>query len=459
METEDTLKKIKVYCFEHQTTCEAKAKPQIVCTIEEHTLSNDFPYADFWEYCCDCQTFLPTKPDIVGKVSSSCPNCDRSAARRFVCGHCKIAAFDSDEPARGKTYNLSGTAGIKPNCPGCQTISQKDAAILHNCKHIKSEFFTSRPTCPFCLEDTILAVSEPEPTATKVVLGNAAQCPQCQAWNLPTSAFCGKCKHQLLSSVAVSNLGTDINKTQLLGSLCPNCSTPVPPDSDFCGECGQAVKKAIPPPPPPPPPKITGEPSIINLPDSSPTNSASNTAVRNVAIGVGGFFLFIIILAVVSNTSKSSSSSAYNSNTNSAIVVNNNSRMSNSRSVNTLSPTKTAVSSTPNKSNSDSRIGKTGTLNIDSNLRETAGKDSNWVGTHYRGARIKILDVEIVTNANGSTTDWFKIEVISYGNSMDPNKYGDSGKDAGSEDVGWVNSYPEVYEDSRKKRVILISLD
>lgn len=453
MQTDNSSEKIKVYCAEHQTICEVKAKSRLVCTVEEHTLSTDFPQAEFWEYCCDCQTFLPTKLGVGGAAIANCPNCDREAARRFVCRSCKTAAFESDEPARGKIYRLQTENGIEPSCPGCRTNSQNEAAVLHKCREIKSEFFTSRPICPFCLENTIV-VNAPVKAAPSA---NAMQiCPQCQAENIHTAIFCGKCKYQLQKGVAVANLGSDVNKTQLLGSLCPNCSTPIPPDSGFCGECGQAVKKAA-PPPPPPPPKFKAAVLSSDAQISPTTVSTSNNAVRNMFIGVGAFCLFIVVLAVVSNTSKSSSSS-YNSNTNSAVVVNSNTRMANGRSSNTTSNSQVTVSKTPNKSSSDSRIGKTGTLTRDANLRETANKDSYKLGTHYRGARIKILDVETVPNSLGGTTDWFKIEVTSYGESMDANNYGQS-KDPGSEDVGWINSYPEIYENYRKTRVAIVDFD
>jgi hypothetical protein len=56
-------------------------------------------------------------------------------------------------------------------------------------------------------------------------------------------------------------------------------------------------------------------------------------------------------------------------------------------------------------------------------------------------------------------TDWYKIEVTSYGNSMDPAKYGEYGKDPGSGDVGWINSYPEVFEGNRRVRRTSIDFD
>jgi hypothetical protein len=96
---------------------------------------------------------------------------------------------------------------------------------------------------------------------------------------------------------------------------------------------------------------------------------------------------------------------------------------------------------------------------MDANLRQSASKDSYLIGTHYRGAKVTILDVTTVPNSLGSTTDWYKIEVTAFGNSMDPSKYGEYGKDLGSGDTGWVNSYPEVYEGNRKVRRTLVDFD
>lgn len=98
-------------------------------------------------------------------------------------------------------------------------------------------------------------------------------------------------------------------------------------------------------------------------------------------------------------------------------------------------------------------------LFLETPIFESASKDSYLVGTHYRGAKVTILDVTTVPNSLGGTTDWYKIEVTSYGSSMAPDKYGENGKDPGSGDVGWVNSYPEVYENNRKVRRTLIDFD
>jgi hypothetical protein len=100
-------------------------------------------------------------------------------------------------------------------------------------------------------------------------------------------------------------------------------------------------------------------------------------------------------------------------------------------------------------SSSSSRSGRTGTLTIDVNLREYASKDATKVGTHYRGARIRVLETAEVPNDEGSTSTWYRIEVLSYGTSMDPNNSG-LDKDPGSEDEGWINSYPKIWDASSR---------
>ncbi len=111
-----------------------------------------------------------------------------------------------------------------------------------------------------------------------------------------------------------------------------------------------------------------------------------------------------------------------------------------------------------NPSRTDPRIGKTGTLTTDTNLRESPDPESTWLGTHYRGARIRISDVTSVTNSEGGTSVWFRIEITSFGTSVDPNNYGKD-KDDYSQDTGWVNSFPYVYEGNRKYRTQLVKLD
>lgn len=420
-------RKIKVYCPEHQATCEVAAKPHIVCTIEEHSLSNNFPQAEFWEFCADCQTFLPTKLAVGVRAVSACPNCSREPARRFLCENCHIETFESDEPARGKIYRLSGANGVEPNCPGCQIPATNGAAKAHYCSQIEAEILTSRSICPFCLEQVVRT----NELSTAAVSGNDAaeetgKCSQCGAMNPPTAVFCGKCRNQLRKDVVSTNFGSDVNRTQLLGSLCPNCSMPVPPDSDFCGECGQAVKKSIPPPPPPPPKNISTE--TLDTPATAPTFSTiSNETLKKIAVGVGGLLVLLVIISVISNVSKpsqSSSSMAINANT--ARVVNSNtnvSRMNNSSQV---------------SENNFSVVGKYGYITINVNLRNGPDRRYDDIGTLYQNTRVKILQVA----HREDSSDWWEVEVENsndYGcSSVDPSRCGKD--EPGDSSQGWINS-------------------
>jgi hypothetical protein len=99
-----------------------------------------------------------------------------------------------------------------------------------------------------------------------------------------------------------------------------------------------------------------------------------------------------------------------------------------------------------------SRIGRTGVLTTDTNLREEPDPNSDKIGTQYKGARVKVLEVAEVPNDEGGTAIWFHVQVTSYGKSIDPNNYG-LDKDPDSKDEGWINSNPKVYDQSKKTQV------
>lgn len=297
---------LRIFCPTHEAAFEVAEGPKILCEITEHTLSVGFPNSEFWEFCCNCETFTPSRLDRGEKAREVCYGCDNEISKRFVCANCKIVGFECDAQTKGKSYSINAN-GIAPFCPGCQSAMQNGALIMHQCEEIKANVLTARTDCPFCLKKTDAGDGRTKAGTT----ANLYQvCPNCGTDKIPAAAiFCGKCRHQLRTDVAVANPGSENNRTRLLGSLCPNCSSPVPPDAEFCGQCGQAVKKAVPPPPPPPPKKVVPEQATVNAPvDSRPDNS-----MRGPLIGVGAVVVLIIIAIIASNTSKSSSSS-YNSN-------------------------------------------------------------------------------------------------------------------------------------------------
>ena len=157
-------RQIKVFCPQHQSVFEVADTPKIVCEIREHTLSNNFPNAEFWEYCCDCQTFFPSNLEVGGKTKENCLQCERPPVSRFVCGNCKIVSYDSGEQTKGKIFNVNADSKtVEPSCPGCQKSFVGAKIYQHNCADIEIVLLTPRETCPFCKRLTIDAKPIPVP--------------------------------------------------------------------------------------------------------------------------------------------------------------------------------------------------------------------------------------------------------------------------------------------------------
>src|ERR1044072_2168826 len=332
-------KDIRIFCPVHEASFEAANSPKILCEITGHVLSSNFPNEEFWEYCCTCDTFSPSKLDKGERARTVCYGCQNEISRRFICSHCKTVSFVSDSPSKGQTYFIS-EQGIEPSCPGCGTAKQGRGIVLHDCSEAGAGFLTALESCPFCLEKTAVGFVLP----TRPVREETGGCPNCHAINPPAAVFCGKCKYHLRSDIQVANPGSDISKTQALGSLCPNCSTPVPPGFPFCGECGQAVKVAVqfppPPPPPPPPPKDSaGFASTTEISAISLTPAAAETKrIKFIVAGAG--VLALVIIVAFSLTGRGSGTAA-------------NTPVISSR------PTP-VISGTPNSSNNSPMIGKPG---------------------------------------------------------------------------------------------------
>lgn len=235
---------LRIFCPTHEAAFEVVESPKILCEITEHALSVGFPNSEFWEFCCNCETFTPSKLDKGEKVRKSCYGCGNEISKHFACSNCKTFSFESEAQTKGKRFFITNKQGIEPNCPGCQSTGQNGTLNWHECEDINTGFFTVRETCPFCLKNVSAKPAAQNKSRTDVEV----ICPKCRMENPPTSLFCGNCRFKLKKDAATVNVGTDINKTKLLGSLCPNCSMPMPPNASFCGECGQAVKNTLPPP-------------------------------------------------------------------------------------------------------------------------------------------------------------------------------------------------------------------
>ncbi len=424
---DNLTRQIKIYCPLHQTVFEVEEKPQIICEIREHALSNDFPRGEYWEYCCDCQIFSPSSFGSGGKTAETCRHCERPTLRRFLCDECKIVSCESDEDTKGKNFRIS-PEGIKPACPGCRKTFGAAHSNRHECADIEGALMTHRAECPFCRKSTFAKASVPKPveplpgnSSTADLSGKmpSTQCPKCGNWGFAGRIHCGKCGAQLNASAEGVSPGTATARTQLLGSICPNCGTGNQAGSFFCNSCGQALKtpqaaaSAVNTAPtgnlPPPIPNIQNAVPIgsqtIPPNNSQPQPSPSGQNKPLLAI-VGGLLVFFFILGIIAYTSKKSSNEIVNS-----------SSPSPSLTKSTPSKTSTPVS-TPrpdNTSTSSPLIGRKGTLKTNANIRSTPGTDGEIRGTHYQDARLEILDVSSFYNNKGEYVTWFRVRILEDG--------------------------------------------
>lgn len=167
---------LRVYCPTHRIHFQTLRAATIPCEAEGHTLALNFPHEGLWEYCCDCQNFLPSELVGGGKGKERCQNCERHTARLFLCDVCAVLSLDSDERGRGKVFRVDD--GPEPACPGCLTRPAV-APKPHRCADAAVEFLTAREVCPFCHEN----IAEPPPTerASEVQSARGAARPKVHA--------------------------------------------------------------------------------------------------------------------------------------------------------------------------------------------------------------------------------------------------------------------------------------
>ena len=293
---------MRIFCTIHEASFEAPQSPKILCEITGHALSTSFPNSELWEFCCNCETFAPSKLGKGEKARATCFSCQNDVTARFACDNCKTFSFECGARAKGKRYFVT-YSGIEPSCPGCSHPANPNKVVQHECRDIDGSIFTAHEKCPFCLDATAMLQKQAAETTEKF----QTLCPVCHSAAALGSVFCPKCSFQLRSDVVVDRPGSDTSKSRLLGSLCPNCSTPLPSDSEFCGECGQAIVASIPPPPPPPPPrkkKVVAD-SPYTAPAADPTvkpiitTRKPQSGLKVIGAGVGSVIILIAISSMI----------------------------------------------------------------------------------------------------------------------------------------------------------------
>ena len=452
---------IRVFCPIHEAAFETGRSSTILCEITGHTLASEFPASEIWEFCCNCSTFSPTKLDKGQNARTSCFSCHNEIATRTLCPTCMTVAFAGKARSKGQSYFID-ECGVTPSCPGCgEENNQKH--VRHQCDEISAALFTSLEACPFCLEGTsvgfVLPYLHPEQ-------GNI--CSRCHSANPETAAFCGTCRTALNADVRVDNIGSDVPRTAV-GSLCPNCSYPMPADADFCGECGQAVKRRMSPAAPPPPPVPTAGQNgkvLPTLSSTAPTPSAgvAMSPTLLISLVIGG--LFIVIIAAIAMTQSSTTNTSngspasnnanrpYGNSYNAAANAMNPARNAMNVAANTVANAANSTVANPSSNSpSNTMIGRHATLTWDAPIRDYADKDLQPAGFHFRGAKVHIIDVDNnVLNDDGGTSRWYKVEVVSYGSSIDPGNAGLS-KNYGTPDVGWIPERRDVWTGPKRTKL------
>lgn len=104
------------------------------------------------------------------------------------------------------------------------------------------------------------------------------------------------------------------------------------------------------------------------------------------------------------------------------------------------------ASNVTNETSRSSSAGRTGRLTRNMNIRSAGNRTAEIIGTHYQGARIRVLD-ETSYSTNEGWSTWFKVEVLEDGTDSE-GRYGygnnwERGDNFGwmeAQRVGWMNS-------------------
>lgn len=147
-----------VYCPEHTDIYWVPQNDPVLCPERGRHYLGRLPsilrceesasVTDFWEYCCNCQTFWPSNID--GKASEKCPVCPGAGSVRYWCDKCYTISFDSPTPARRQIFTISHKGIPQPGCPGCSRTVLSSHLYEHECKIFLARFTSAFAACPCC---------------------------------------------------------------------------------------------------------------------------------------------------------------------------------------------------------------------------------------------------------------------------------------------------------------------
>lgn len=143
-------RELRVHCTQHRILFRVLEARTLVCEADGHALAHNFPYGEWWEFCCNCQTFWPSDAEHCGKRGEHCPACEQPVGARYLCHRCMVVSNAPETTQRSRGFRISVVGRVEPGCPGCYSVAPP--VIDHQCEGAWMQFATARPLCPFCEE-------------------------------------------------------------------------------------------------------------------------------------------------------------------------------------------------------------------------------------------------------------------------------------------------------------------
>src|SRR5215813_2011853 len=142
---------IQVFCHSHGVSFTTpKSNRAVICKKDcGHVLSNNFPNAGRWFYCCQCQIYWVIAKGQGGFLRQ-CPACGLiKNPRYYSCDQCNVTMMESWGATNHRDIYITPWGAPHPYCPGCHR-PPKSISQSHTCPELNGLLTTARAECPFC---------------------------------------------------------------------------------------------------------------------------------------------------------------------------------------------------------------------------------------------------------------------------------------------------------------------
>ncbi|MFN6962334.1 MAG: hypothetical protein ACK4S4_01060 [Pyrinomonadaceae bacterium] len=225
------------------------------------------------------------------------------------------------------------------------------------------------------------------------------ECSSCGLANRGTSKFCKKCGAPMTGPGGQPAIGLAGNA---LFGYAPQFGSPTPPSSPHQPLAGA---------PSVPEETIAFQPNVFTPPQPYAASIGSTDNSRQTTVNVVTILVTAVLIGgviIYSKQADNASNSAGGANADRPVKTN---RATPSYSSNASS------SNTVTNSNDSSHswvIGREGVLTENANIRSASNRTAQVIGTHYQGARVRVLEVDSYPTDDGYAT-WYRVQVLQDG--------------------------------------------